>query len=94
MNEDTMLLKVNKPRSFQYKFKVYKPDEDESRPRIDFQTERRQNRPARNSIIKMIFLVIFLFYLFYSLQKSINSAQEHAGPGNDAIIVEEVIVVD
>jgi hypothetical protein len=94
MKEDAILLKVNKPRNFEYKPKVYKPIEDENRPRIDFQSERRHGQSGRGSIIKMVFLVIFLVYLFISLQKAIDSAPEHAGTDNDAIIVEEIIVVD
>ena len=94
MKEDNILLKIDKPRSFQYKFKVYKPEEDKNRPRIDFQSQRKYGQTRKSSIIKIVLLLFFLIYLFISLQKAIDSAPENAGTNNDAIIVEEVIVVD
>lgn len=87
-------LKANKPRAFNYNYKVYKPDLDEKRPRIDFHTDSNRRFDRKGSIIKLVALLIFLVFFFFTIQKAMNQAPGSANANSDTIIVEEVIVVD
>ncbi len=87
-------LKVKKPRAFNYRYKVYKPDTDEEKPRINFHTDSNRRFDRKGSIIKMIVLLLFVAYFFFSLHKATNNAANNAKTNSDKIIVEEVIVVD
>jgi hypothetical protein len=87
-------LKANKPRAFNYKYKVYKPDTDEDKPRIDFHSDSDRRFDGKGSIVKLVFLLLFLVYFFFSLQKALNQAPGNTNAGSDVITVEEVIVVD
>ena len=89
-----MLFKIDKPRRFEYKAKFYKSEEDRERPRIEFQSHRRHSQPQKGAILRMVLLLFFLIYLFITLQKAIDSSPTDAASKDDAIIVEEVIVVD
>ena len=87
-------LKVNKPRTFNYKYKFYKPENDDERPRIDFHTNSNRRYTRKGSIVRMVLLLVFLIYLFITMQKTVQRMPENANTNSDIIVVEEIIVTD
>ena len=87
-------LKANKPRAFNYNYKVYKPDSDDERPRINFHADANRRYDRKGSIVKLVALLLFLIFFFFTLQKAMEKAPGNTNANSDTIIVEEVIVVD
>ena len=88
-----MLFRIDKPKQFEYRYRVYKPENDEGRKRIEFRRLRSGRYSQKASILRMVLLLIFLIYLFIVLQRPARDVAR-TSQDSDTIIVEEVIVID
>ncbi|NOY59357.1 MAG: hypothetical protein GXO75_10595 [Calditrichaeota bacterium] len=88
-----MFFKIAKPRKFEYNYRFYKQENDKTK-RIEFKSFRSSRYTQKGSLLRIVFLLIFLVYLFFVFKKSAIDTQNATAPNSDKIKVEEIIVVD
>ncbi len=87
------VFKKQRPRRFEPKYQFYKPPVEEEK-RIHFKRIRKSERGAKSSLFRLAVLFIILFLVFLYLSQRADRSVMNANPEDDAIIVEEVIVID
>jgi hypothetical protein len=85
--------KLPRPRGFEFKPRFYEPEPDEDEGRIHFQRILKSPPAQKGSTFRLLVLFIALFLIFLYLYRAGGSASSHR-TGDDAIKVEEIIVVE
>ncbi len=86
-------MKLPRPRGFEFRPRFYEPEPDEDEKHIRFQRILKSPPAQKGSTFRLLMLFVALFFIFLYLYRSGGSASSHRA-GDDAIKVEEIIVVE
>ncbi|MBN2414039.1 hypothetical protein JXQ31_20355 [candidate division KSB1 bacterium] len=84
------MIKLPEPRKFNYRFRYYKPEEEEEN-RIHFKRIRKSKQPAKGSSIRLVVLLVIVFLVVFFL---VRQKKNILIPSSNTISIEEIEVVD